>query len=90
MNKRIRRNPRASCRYEPAGRSRRHSGHATLRAFVAVFRAVRGFFRVTVAVFLALGAVLTADGISRLGCFGVRWRPWRSGWMRAVSSSVRN
>ena len=52
--------------------------HATLRAFVAVFRAVRGFFRAAAAVFLALGAALTEDGNSSLGCFAVRWWPWFS------------
>ena len=46
---------------------------ATLRAFVAVFRAVRGFFRNASAGFLALGAAFTEDGNSSLGCFAVRW-----------------
>jgi hypothetical protein len=47
--------------------------HAALRAFVAVFRAVRGFSRTSAAGFLALGAALTTDGNSSLGCFAVRW-----------------
>jgi len=64
--------------------------HATLRAFVAVFRAVRGFFRDAAAGFLALGAALTEDGESSLGCFAVRWWPWCSGWMRAASSAIRS
>jgi hypothetical protein len=64
--------------------------HATLRGFVVVFRAVRGFFREAAAVFLALGAALTEDGNSSLGCFAVRWWPWRSGWMRTASSSARS
>ena len=64
--------------------------HAALRGFVAIFRAVRGFFRDAATVFLALGAALTEDGNSSLGCFAVRWWPWRSGWMRAASSSVRS
>jgi hypothetical protein len=46
--------------------------HAALRAFVAVLRAVRGFFRACAAVFLALVAVLTTDGNSCLGSFAVR------------------
>ena len=48
--------------------------HATLRVFVAVFRAVRGFFR-DAAVFLALGAALAEDCNFILGCFEVRWWP---------------
>ena len=46
--------------------------HATLRAFVAVFRAVRGFFRDAAAGFFVFGAALTEDGDSSLGCFAVR------------------
>src|SRR5260370_4143337 len=46
--------------------------HAALQAFVAVFRALRDFLRAGAAVFLALGAALTTDGNSRLGCFAVR------------------
>src|ERR1019366_251363 len=63
--------------------------HAILRAFVAVFRTVRGFFRAAAAVFLALPAALTGDSGSSLGCFAVRWWPWCSGWMRAASASIR-
>jgi hypothetical protein len=47
-------------------------GHATLRVFVAAFRAVRGFFR-DAAVFLTFGWALTEDRNSSLGCFAVRW-----------------
>lgn len=46
--------------------------HAALRAFVAVFSAVRGFLRAAAAGFLALGTALTTDGNSSLGCFAVR------------------
>ena len=46
-------------------------GHALLRAFVVVFRAVRGFFRDAAAVFLALGAASTAGGNSNFGCFAI-------------------
>src|ERR1019366_1595756 len=49
------------------------------RAFVAVFRAARGFFRAAAAVFLALPAALTGDSGSSLGCFAARWWPWCSG-----------
>ena len=49
-----------------------HSAQTRLRAFIAVFRAVRGFFRASAAVFLALGAALTTDGNSGLCCFAVR------------------
>ena len=45
--------------------------HDALRAFVAVSRVVCGF-RACAAVFLALGAGLTTDGNSSLGCFAVR------------------
>ena len=41
--------------------------HAALRAFVAVFRAVRGFFRAAAAGFLAVGTALITDGNSGLG-----------------------
>ena len=64
--------------------------HAALRAFVAVFRAVGGFFRTRAAVFLPLVAAWTAAGNSSLGCFPARWWPWFSGWMRAASSSIRS
>jgi len=64
--------------------------HDALRAFVAIFRAARGFLRACTAVFLTLGAVLTTDGDSSLGCFAVRWWPWFSGWIRAASASIRS
>ena len=64
--------------------------HAAWRAFVAVFRAVRGFFRAAATGFLALGTALTTDGNSSLGCFAVRWWPWFRGWMRAASFSIRS
>jgi hypothetical protein len=76
--------------WTPIGPRFRPLGHATLRAFVAVFRAMRGFLRDATAVFLALGAALTEDGNSILSCFAVRWWPWFSGWMRAASSSARS
>jgi hypothetical protein len=69
--------------------SGQHS-QAILRAFVTVFRVARGFFRVAVAVFLFLGVASIRDGNSSSGCFVVRWWPWRNGWMRAASASVRN
>jgi hypothetical protein len=47
--------------------------HATLRAFVAALRTVRGFFRDGSVAFLALGAALAEGGNSSLGCFAVRW-----------------
>jgi hypothetical protein len=50
--------------------------HAALRAFITVFRAVRGFLRAAAVGFLALGTDLTPDGNSSLGCFAVRWWPW--------------
>jgi hypothetical protein len=68
----------------------RHLSHATSRAFIALFRAVRGFFRNAAAGFRALGVALTEDGDSSLGCFAVRWWPWFRGWMRAVSFSIRS
>jgi hypothetical protein len=43
--------------------------HAALRAFIAVFRAVRGFFGACAAVFVVLGAALTKDGKFQLGLF---------------------
>ena len=49
--------------------------HATLRGFVALFRAVRGLFRDAARVFLALGTALIEDGNSSLDCFEVRWWP---------------
>jgi hypothetical protein len=42
----------------------RATAHTALRAFIAVFRAVRGFLRAAAASFLAL----TTDGNSNLGC----------------------
>ena len=48
------------------------SGHATLRAFVTVFRAVRVFFRTRATVVFDFGAALTEAGNSSLGCFAVR------------------
>jgi len=63
--------------------------HAILRAFVAAFRAVRGFLRGAVAVFL------TWCGLNRgsqfpSGLFRSAMRPLFSGRMRATSSSVRS
>ena len=52
-----------------------HLSHAALRAFVAVFRVVCGFFGADGAVFLALGAASSAGGDSSLGCFAVRSWP---------------
>jgi len=52
------------------------TAHTALRAFIAVFRAVRGFLRAAAASFLALGTALTTDGNSNLGCFAARWWPW--------------
>jgi len=66
-----------------------HHSHATLRAFVTVFRATRGFFRAAV-VFLFLGVASIGGVNSSSGCFAVRWWPWRSGWMRAASASIRS
>ena len=66
----------------------RPSSQATLRGFVAVFRPARCFFRNATTVFFVLGAALTEDGKSSLGCFAVRWWPWFRGWMRADSSSI--
>jgi hypothetical protein len=68
--------------HESKCRPLRPLSHAALRAFVAIFRAVRGFFRACAKVFLALGAALTTDGNASLGCLAVRW------WMRAASSSI--
>jgi hypothetical protein len=53
--------------------------YATLRAFVDVFRTVRGLFRDAAVDFLALVAASTAGGNSSFFCFAVRWWPWRSG-----------
>jgi hypothetical protein len=64
--------------------------HAIFRRFVAVFLAVRGFFRAVAAVIFPLAAAPTGDGNSRLGCFAVRWWPWCTGWMRAASSAIRS
>jgi hypothetical protein len=70
------------------GPDQHHLSHATLRDFVAVFRAVLGFFLDVSAVFLALCAALAEDGNPILGC--LRWWPWFSGWMRAASFSIRS
>ena len=51
-----------------ASLGRQHS-HAIFRAFVAVFRGARGFFRAAAAVFLGLGVASTAGDNSSLGCF---------------------
>ena len=64
--------------------------HAILRGFVAVFLAARGFFRAVAAFIFSLAAAPTGDGNSSLGCFAVRWWPWRSGWIRAASSANRS
>jgi hypothetical protein len=64
--------------------------HAIFRRFVAVFLAVRGFFRAVAAVIFPLATAPTGDGNSRLGCFAVRWWPWCTGWMRAASSAIRS
>src|ERR1019366_1920965 len=61
-----------NCYWTLIGARCRHLSHATLRAFVAVFRAVRGFFRDAAAGFFVFGAPLTEDGDSSLGCFPVR------------------
>jgi hypothetical protein len=85
---RLRRNPRIA--HESKCSPLRPLSHATLRGFVAVFRAARGFFRNATTGFFALGAALTEDGESSLGCFAVRWWPWFRGWIRADSSSIRS
>src|SRR6202162_4358235 len=64
---RWRRNPCMA--HESKCRLLRSLSHATLRGFVALFRAVRGFFRDAAAVFLALGTALTEERNSSLGCF---------------------
>jgi hypothetical protein len=68
-----RRNPCMA--HESKCRPRRPLSHATLRGFVTVFRAVRGFSRDAATVVLALGAALIEDGNSSLDCFEVRWWP---------------
>jgi hypothetical protein len=65
-----RRNP--SMAHESKCTPLRPLSHATLRGFVALFRAVRGFSRDAARVFLALGAALIEDGNSSLDCFEVR------------------
>jgi hypothetical protein len=47
-------------------------GYATLRAFVAVFRAMPGFLRTDDTVFPASCAALTTSGNSSVGCFAAR------------------
>lgn len=78
---------RSACHVLPCERG--IGSHAILRAFIAVFRTMRGFFGAAAAVFFALAAT-TGDGNSSLGCFAVRWWPWCSSCMRAASSCIRN
>ena len=68
-----------------------HPDQALLRVFAVILLAARGFVRATATVFLFfLVAAFTGESNKSLGCFGLRWRPWCSGWMRAASSSARS
>ena len=66
------------------------AGFLVLAATGFLVLAATGFLALAAAGFLALATASTGAGNSGCGGFGVRWRPWCSGWMRAASSSVRS
>ncbi len=66
------------------------AGFLVLAAAGFLALATAGFLALATAGFLALATASTGAGNSGFGGFGVRWWPWRSGWMRAASSSVRS